>query len=122
MMDISLVPLSSALKSKPKAATTSLTLVPQFYLVGTRQNCPLPATGKYWAWRFGSWLRVEVTQLPRGGGTGTLVYAPRDRRGYPWHSSAALQDCQAFWGPVRAWGDKPPRIAKTVLKAYGLLR
>lgn len=97
---------------------------PRLYRTNSRQACSdanLPRTGKYWGHRFGEWARVEVTELPRDGGTGCLVFAPRDRRGYPWHKSGALQNCQALWGPVTTWGTKPPRVPKTQLKAIGVL-
>lgn len=95
---------------------------PALYPSGDRSNCPLPAVGKYWAWRFGTWLRVEVTNLPERGGTGTIIYAPRNRKGYPWHHSAALQDSQAFWGPVKTWGTVAPRVSRQKLVELGLER
>lgn len=101
-------------------AVSRITPVPALFPCGTRQACPLPTTGKYWGWRLGDWCKVEVTALPEGGGTGCLVYAPRDRRGYPWHRSAAVQDCQAFFGPVSSWGDVPPKVSRRQLQALGL--
>lgn len=80
----------------------------------------VPSTGKYWAYRYGQWCKVEVASLPRGGGTGSLIYAPRDRRGYPWHKSAALEDCQAFYGPVAAWGPNAPKVSKKALAFLGI--
>ncbi len=91
----------------------------QLYAAGDRANCPLPSTGKYWAWRFGVWLRVEVLELPARGGTGTLAYAPRSRS-HPWRGKVAVHDCQAFYGPVRAWGDTSPRVSRKRLLELGL--
>lgn len=96
----------------------------RLYLTNTSTavaKAELPCTGKYWGRRYGNWVRVEVTDLPKGGGTGCLVFAPRDRRGYPWHNSGALQNCQVLWGPVASWGTKEPWVPKTQLKALGVL-
>lgn len=88
----------------------------QLYPVGTRSDCPLPSTGKYWGWRHGGWERVMVENLPQGGGTGTLVFAPVNRTAW----RLALANCQAFWGPVKSWGAEPPWVPVAWLKAVGV--
>ena len=89
-------------------------------LSGTNRDNAPSVIGKFWGFRCGAWYKVKVTSLPANGGTGGLVYAPVDRRGYPYTDSAALCDCQAVWGPVKAWGDKPPRVTKAALRAAGV--
>lgn len=91
---------------------------PQLY--GTANRTGPPMLGKFWGFRCGTWRRVKVTSLPLHGGTGGLVYAPVDRRGYPHTNGAALQDCQALWGPVAVWGERPPRITKAMLRQVGV--
>lgn len=90
---------------------------PKLMHVGTRRACGLSETGKYWALRLGDWTRVVVNELPKGGGTGSLTFAPVPRKGQP--SSYALESCELFWGPVQAWGCKPPRIGKKRLVEAG---
>lgn len=106
----------SRLLSKPKVQATDATAAPQLYPVGTRSHCPLPSTGKYWGWAYGGWQRVMVEGLPRGGGTGSLVFAPVG----PSSWRVALANCQAFWGPVKSWGKEPPWVPVEHLKAVGV--
>ncbi len=83
--------------------------------------CEVVELGKYWGFRCGHWLRVKVLSLPCArGGTGGIAYAPIDPRGYPHSGGIALRDCQAFWGPVNAWGDKPPRVSRAALADKGV--
>jgi len=77
------------------------------------------ALGKYWGWRMGAWYKIQVTDLPREGRTGSLVFAPIDRRGYPYAKSAALCACDVLWGPVKAWGETPPEASKAALLDKG---
>lgn len=86
------------------------------------------ALGKYWGWRMGAWYKVQVTELSREDGadcgaggfvTGGLVFAPIDRRGYPYAKSAALCACDVLWGPVKAWGEVPPEASKAALLEKG---
>lgn len=93
-------------------------LSPKVY--GTSRGAAPPVVGKYWGFRCGFWRKVLVTTLPRDGGTGGLTYAPVDRRGYPFSNSAALCDCQAVWGPVKAWGASPPRVSRKTLSEVGV--
>lgn len=92
---------------------------PALYPVGTRQNCPLPGTGKYWGLHYGRWAKVVVQTLPTGGGTGGLVFAPVDKRGYPYTNGGALSNCDVFWGPVASWGARAPRIGRQRLLKAG---
>lgn len=82
-------------------------------------DCP-PELGKYWGFRFGQWTKVQVTALSEKGGTGTLLFAPIDKRGYPYAQAVALKSCCAFYGPVRAWGPTAPNVSKAKLKAVGV--
>lgn len=93
---------------------------PAAQLFATRGADTPSHLGKYWGFRYGRWYRVQVTSLPHGGGTGGLAYAPIDRRGYPYTNSAALSDCQAVWGPLKSWGEKPPRVTKDALREKGV--
>lgn len=90
-------------------------------LYGTKPTNAPTVPGKYWGFRLTDWYPVKITGLPSpAGGTGRLVYAPIDRRGYPYEQSAALSDCQAVWGPVKTWGNKPPQVEKAALLAVGV--
>lgn len=108
---------ASALKFIRAASTEEKPAKPQLRHVGTRKECGLSETGKYWGLRFGDWYKVVVNDLPRGGGTGSLTFAPVPRKGHV--SSCALETCELFWGPVKAWGAKAPRIGKKKLIAAG---
>lgn len=94
---------------------------PQLLATGRFDKSEVKVLGKYWGFRLGSWLPVKVLDLPcERGGTGSLVYAPIDRRGYPYARTAALEDCQALWGPVRAWGATPPVVSRQDLLEKGV--
>lgn len=89
-------------------------------LYGTKPGNAPTELGKYWGYRLTGWYPVKVTSLPANGGTGGLTYAPIARRGYPYANTAALCDCQAVWGPVKAWGSTPPRVTKAALRSVGV--
>lgn len=97
--------------------------LPRLYIKAVKPklygNCP-PELGKYWGFRFGRWEKVKVTALAERGGTGSLLYAPIDKRGYPYAKAVALSNCAAFYGPMPAWGENPPKFSKAKLKAVGV--
>ena len=94
----------------------------QLLAVGsTAESCEVVELGKYWGFRCGHWMKVKVLSLPCArGGTGEISYAPIDKRGYPYAGGIALRDCQAFFGPVKAWGDKPPKVSRDALLRKGV--
>ena len=93
----------------------------QLLAVGpTAELCEVVELGKYWGFRCGRWMKVKVLRLPARGGTGEIAYAPIDKRGYPYAGGIALQDCQALFGPVKAWGDKPPKASRDALLRKGV--
>jgi len=93
-------------------------LSPKVY--GTSRGAAPPVVVDILPVRCGFWGGEDVKTLPRDGGTGGLTYAPVDRRGYPFSNSAALCDCQAVWGPVKAWGASPPRVSRKTLSEVGV--
>ena len=94
----------------------------QLLAVGSTAGlCEVVELGKYWGFRCGHWMPLKVLSLPcPRGGTGEIAYAPIDKRGYPYAGGIALHDCQAMWGPVKAWGDTPPRVSRKSLLEKGV--
>lgn len=85
------------------------------------ESCEVTELGKYWGFRFDHWVKVKVLRLPCArGGTGEIAFAPIDRRGYPYAGGIALSACSALWGPVKAWGDAPPKVSRQALLDAGV--
>lgn len=111
-----------ALAPKPSGALSKPKNLPKKYAKAEKYMLRSMPTvrGKYWGFCFGRWQKILVTALPDGGGTGSLLYAPIDKRGYPHSQAVALSNCSAFYGPMNAWGENQPRISKAKLKKVGV--